>query len=46
MKYPKPKLFKPTKEQMDNALNQVATNLSPDKVLVGPQGQKVRGNKI
>lgn len=46
MKYPTPKLFKPTKKEMDEALNKVAKHLSPNKVLVGVQGQRVRGTKI
>lgn len=46
MKYPKPKLFKPTKKDMDEALNQVSKHLSPDKVVIGNEGQKVRGSRI
>ena len=41
----RPKLFKPTKGQMDNAIGQVVKGLSADKVIVGYQGQRVRGKK-
>jgi len=33
MKYPKPKVFKPSKKEVKEALGKVAGYLSPDKVI-------------
>lgn len=45
MKYPKPKLFKPSAEKQREIALKVAEHLSKDKVLVTAFGEKVQGKR-
>lgn len=44
MKYPKPKLFKPTNKDLKRAANLVATNLTGNVQIVLPE-VKIKGKK-
>jgi|GEM_PF-4975882 len=45
MKYPIPKLFDPTAQQMKFAAEELSKDLSKDKVLKTQDGQIVRGER-
>ena len=45
MKYQKPKLFVPTKEDKTRVANIIASKLSPDKVVVVDDQTKIRGTR-
>ena len=45
MKYPAPKLFKPTPEELKAAAERLSIHLSKDKCLVVANGEKIRGKK-
>lgn len=45
-KYPTPKLFKPSAEDMKRVAEKLSVHFSNNKVIVTQDGQKVRGKKL